>query len=182
MSNLLGKFAEENTSAAEAQKGFALMGILTSQAQSIAQGALAISEGIASAAAVPFPGNIPAILSVVATIGGLIAGVASSIVEAKQVFAQASTQKFATGGIVGGNSYTGDNVPAMLNSREMVLNTKQQARLFDALDGGNNDGSLGINYEMLAAAVAAQPAPVMVLKELREEQDKVATFNEIASV
>ena len=182
MADALGEFAEESEDAAKAQKAFALIGILTNQAQSISEGALAIAKGVESAAGIPFPANIPAIISIVAQVGAMIAGVMSSIAQAKNLFSQANAQKFATGGIVGGNSYTGDNVPAMLNSREMVLNTKQQARLFDALDGGNNDGSLGINYEMLAAAVAAQPAPVMVLKELREEQDKVATFNEIASV
>ena len=182
MADALGEFAEESEDAAKAQKAFALIGILTNQAQSISEGALAIAKGVESAAGVPFPANIPAIISITAQVAAMIAGVMSSIAQAKNLFSQANAQKFATGGIVGGNSYTGDNVPAMLNSREMVLNTKQQARLFDALDGGNNDGSLGINYEMLAAAVAAQPAPVMVLKELREEQDKVATFNEIASV
>lgn len=182
MADALGEFAEESEDAAKAQKAFALIGILTNQAQSISEGALAIAKGVESAAGLPFPANIPAIISITAQVAAMIAGVMSSIAQAKNLFSQANAQKFATGGIVGGNSYTGDNVPAMLNSREMVLNTKQQARLFDALDGGNNDGSLGINYEMLAAAVAAQPAPIMVLKELREEQDKVATFNEIASV
>lgn len=181
MANLLGEFAEENEDAAQAQKAFAMMGILTSQAQSIAQGALAISEGVASAASIPFPGNIPAIISIVATISGMLVGVASSIVQAKQIFAKADAQKFATGGIVGGNSYTGDRINARLNSGEMVLNKDSQQRLFDAING-QGDGSIGINYEMLAAAVSAQPAPVVVYKELQEFGDKVTTFNEIASI
>ena len=169
MANALGEFAEQSEGAAAAQKAFALVGILTNQAQSISEGALAIAA------------NIPAIISITAQIGAMVAGVMSSISQAKQLFAAANAQKFATGGIVGGNSYTGDSVPALLNSREMVINTEQQARLFNALDGGSDSG-LGINYELLAAACAAQPAPVMVLKELRESEDKVATFNEIASV
>ena len=182
MANALGAFAEESEDAAKAQKAFALIGILTNQAQSISEGALAIAKGVESAAGIPFPANIPAIISIVAQVGAMIAGVMSSISQAKQLFSQANAQKFATGGIVGGNSYTGDSVPALLNSREMVLNTKQQERLFNALDGGNDDGSLGINYEMLAAACAAQPAPVLALKELHDFEDKVTTFNEIASV
>ena len=181
MADLLGEFAEENEDAAKAQKAFAFMGILTSQAQSIAQGALAISEGVASAAAIPFPGNIPAIISVVASITSMLAGVASSISQAKNIFKEANAQKFATGGIVGGTSYTGDQVSARLNSREMVLNTQQQTRLFDAING-QGDGSIGINYEMMAAAMAAQPAPVVVYKELQEFGDKVSTFDEIASI
>lgn len=182
MANALGEFAEQSEGAAAAQKAFALVGILTNQAQSISEGALAIAKGVESAAGIPFPANIPAIISITAQIGAMVAGVMSSISQAKQLFAAANAQKFATGGIVGGTSYTGDAVPALLNSREMVISTEQQARLFNALDGGNNDGSLGINYEMLAAAVAAQPAPVLALKELRDFEDKVTTYNEIASV
>lgn len=37
---------------------------------------------------------------------------------------------FATGGIVGGTSYTGDKLTAHVNSGEMVLNAEQQANLF----------------------------------------------------
>jgi len=181
MANMLGEFAEENEEAAQAQKAFALMGILLNQAQSISQGALAISEGVASAAMIPFPGNIPAIISIVAQITALMAGVGTSIAQAKQLFAQADAQKFSTGGIVGGSSYTGDHVPVLANSREMFINTESQKRLFDALTG-NGDGSLGVNYEMMAAAFASAPAPVVVYSELQEFGQKVSTYKEIASI
>ena len=181
MADTLGDFSEENEEAAKAQKAFALTGIILNQAQSISEGALAIAKGVESAAGLPFPANIPAIISIVAQVGAMIAGVMSSISQAKQIFQQANQQKFATGGIVGGTSYTGDQVNARLNSREMVLNTQQQTRLFDAING-QGDGSLGINYEMMAAAMAAQPAPVVVYKELQEFGEKVSTFEEIASI
>lgn len=42
---------------------------------------------------------------------------------------------FATGGIVGGSSTTGDKIPIRVNSGEMVLNKTQQARLFALADG-----------------------------------------------
>ena len=42
---------------------------------------------------------------------------------------------FATGGVVPGNSFSGDNVLARVNSGEMILNRAQQARLFDIADG-----------------------------------------------
>lgn len=42
---------------------------------------------------------------------------------------------FATGGVVPGNSFNGDNVLARVNSGEMILNRAQQARLFDIADG-----------------------------------------------
>jgi hypothetical protein len=183
MSDIFGEFAEQSEEAAAAQKAFALMGIITDQAQSIANGALAVSEGIASASSLPFPANIPAIISIVATIGGLMAGVASSIVQAKKLFSSADAGKFETGGIVGGTSYSGDNMVAHVNSREMILPMDAQKNLFDALTGSDNgNAKLGIDYERMAAAFAAAPAPNLVLTELAQEQGKIVTYNEIAEV
>lgn len=48
-----------------------------------------------------------------------------------------ATSGYATGGIVGGSSYSGDNVYARLNAGEMVLNKHQQQNLFDAINSGN---------------------------------------------
>ncbi len=48
----------------------------------------------------------------------------------------AKSQKFAGGGIVGGNSYTGDRVTAQVNSGEMILNKAQQANLFKMINNG----------------------------------------------
>lgn len=42
---------------------------------------------------------------------------------------------YATGGIVGGNSYSGDRMIAHVNSSEMILNRRQQARLFALANG-----------------------------------------------
>lgn len=52
-----------------------------------------------------------------------------------------SLGQYANGGIVGGNSYTGDRVLARVNSGEMILNGSQQAQLFNMI----NDGGLGGN-------------------------------------
>jgi len=46
--------------------------------------------------------------------------------------------KFANGGIVPGLSFSGDRVPILANSGEMVLNATQQSNLFKQLNGGNN--------------------------------------------
>lgn len=65
---------------------------------------------------------------------GIALGVAAV---ASIIAAMASMPKFATGGIVPGTSFTGDKVPALLNSGEMVLNGSQQSSLFQMLNSGS---------------------------------------------
>ena len=43
---------------------------------------------------------------------------------------------YATGGMVEGNTYSGDQIPAMLNAGEVVLNKAQQGNLASQLEGG----------------------------------------------
>lgn len=163
LGDLLDQFGEQNKAAAVASKAIAL-------GQIAVQTGIAIAAGVAQAQDVGFPANIAAIATTVATIIGNIATAISTVKSAK----------FAEGGIVGGTSYTGDQVAARLNSREMVLTLDQQGTLFDALSSG--DGQLGINYELMAEAVAAQQPPTVVYSELKEFEQKVVTYNEIASV
>jgi hypothetical protein len=47
---------------------------------------------------------------------------------------------FADGGIVPGDSETGDNVPVQVNSGEMILNKEQQGNLFAMSQGGGGGG------------------------------------------
>ena len=47
---------------------------------------------------------------------------------------------FAEGGIVPGNSETGDQIPAQVNSGEMVLTKEQQGNLFSMAQGGGGGG------------------------------------------
>lgn len=174
LSDAFAKYGKESKAAAIASKAFGMAQIITSQAQSIANGALAISEGIASAAAIPFPANIPAIISIVAQIGGLIAGVASSISQAKQVI---NGGNFATGGVIPGESYTGDKVVAHVNSGEMVLNKSQQSQLFNIATG--REGAAAIDYERMQSAFVAalqnMPAPVLVYEEFQAFENERQT-------
>ena len=65
---------------------------------------------------------------------------------------------FATGGIVPGTSYTGDRVEALVNSGEMILNSAQQKRLFDSLNGGSAAGGSRIQvYNSAANDVRVEP-------------------------
>lgn len=62
----------------------------------------------------------------IAFLGAGLAAVATTI---------ATINSYATGGIVPGTSYTGDKVVAHVNSGEMILNARQQARLFAIASG-----------------------------------------------
>lgn len=178
MANALNEYGKENRKAQAAAKAFALAGILASQAQSIAEGALAISAGIAQSQSVPFPANLAAIATTTATILGLITSTASSFAQAKQLLSN-DAGAFEQGGIIGGTSYSGDRLTARVNSREMVLTQEQQANLFRM---ANNPTAMGFDYEALASAMAAQPAPVMDYTEFKQFEQKVSNYNEITKI
>lgn len=184
MASALGNFAGESEAAAKAQKAFAFTGILMNQAQSISEGALAIAAGVASAAKVPFPGNIPAIIAITAQIGSLIAGVTSAITQAKQLFTQADAGNFADGGTVPGTSYTGDKMIAHVNSGEGIYTNKQANNVLQEI--ANNPLRGGVALEEMTAAFAAAvselPAPKMVYSEFNDFTQEVATYNELASI
>lgn len=85
----------------------------------------AMANGAASASARPFPENIVAIASIIATVVSTFANIMSAV------------GAFADGGIVGGGNLHGDKVLARLNGGEMVLNRTQQAKLFRTIESGN---------------------------------------------
>ena len=95
--------------------------VANSQARVAANSAEAISGATKSGAQMPFPLNIVAIA---AGIAAVIAGIAM-------------IGNFADGGVIGGNSFHGDNMFAKVNAGEMILNNKQQGNLFKLLDSGN---------------------------------------------
>jgi len=66
-----------------------------------------------------------------------VAGLAQVISVISQIH---SLSGYATGGIVGGTSYSGDKVLARVNSGEMILNPTQQANLFAMLNTGGMGG------------------------------------------
>lgn len=93
--------------------------VASAQARKQAEAEAAIAGAASSVASVPIVGWATAL----AAVGSMIA-------------AFSSIPKFATGGIVPGSSFTGDNVLARVNSGEMILNRDQQALLSQRLNGG----------------------------------------------
>ena len=171
MSDMLAQYGEENKAAAAASKAFALMQLTLTTGQSVANGALAISAGIAKAQSVPFPANIAAVISVIAQLGGIIATVGSSMAQAKQIIQSADAGKFAGGGVVGGTSYEGDKLTAHVNSGELILNREQQGQLL--FNMANAQAAVAqIDYERMQAAFLAAvrelPAPVLVYSEFED--------------
>lgn len=113
------------TSAISAQLGPQAAGVALAEDEAVANTIAGVGSVAESAGKIPYVGWAIAL----AAVAGLIALIASS----------KSTAHFAKGGIVPGSSFSGDHISAQLNSGEMVLNTGQQTRLFELLNG---DGSL----------------------------------------
>lgn len=96
------------------------------QALVIGKQAEALASGTAEGAKMPFPANLAAIATIVATIAGIFA----------------SLPKFAGGGI----TTVGDFNLARVNGNEMILNPRQQRTLFNALDKNNIQDNNAISF------------------------------------
>ena len=123
-----------------------------------AKTAEAAANSANSAAQIPFVGWLAA------------AGAALSVVAA-----MASIPKFATGGIVPGASFTGDKVPALLNSGEMILNGSQQSNLFKML----NSGLYGSLSQKIAPSIEDQNVRLYSDVEIRGDRIFLALHNHI---
>lgn len=187
MATMLTEYGKNSEKAQKAAKAFALAGILADQAKSISNTAISISNAVAgaTAAAASTGPAAPFVLGLyIATMVGAvlaqIASTASAFMQAKQLLSGSDAGAFEQGGIIGGTSYTGDRLTARVNSREMVLTQQQQARLFEI---ANTPAAIGgIDYEALAAAIAALPAPVMDYTEFKQFGQKVSTYKEITRI
>ena len=101
-----------------------------------------VAESIKAGNGIPFPYNLIAI----AAAGTALLGIISSL---KGSFQDAGS--FATGGIVGGNSYTGDRLIAHVNSGEMIIpyndwHNASQSNVHFIIEGSQLRGVLD-NYD-----------------------------------
>lgn len=181
-------------------------------AKIIALGEIAVHTGVAVAEGIrdaqkagPFPANLAAIATTIATI---MSGITSAI---KTVRAA----KFATGGLVTGpGSETSDSIPAQLSNGESVM-TASATRMFapmlsvfNQIGGGvpvtmpnnaNVAGGLGFMAAAVAEglAIAAEaghiskavaegyskaPRPVVSVEEINNTQDRVEVIEKMSSI
>ena len=185
MSELLEGYGEENEKASKAAKAFALMQLATDQAISISQTARAMVEAVqgATQAAASTGPLAPVMLAVyIAEMVGLVLGsVAGQVASIKQAKGILSGEKFESGGIVGGTSFSGDKVVAHVNSGEMILNREQQTRLFDMANLGGGFDYSGL-AQALTQAVASLPSPTLQYQEFKDFQNSVQRVTKIAEL
>lgn len=98
----------------------------------------AASAGAAAAGAGSSVSSIPIVgpILAVAAIGTVVAAILAAM------------SKFATGGLVGGSSTTGDKNIIRANSGEMILTKGQQATLFNAIANGNLGGGGNVEFRL----------------------------------
>lgn len=124
LQNVMDAFAGENEELAKASKVIAL-------AQIAVETGVALAKGIAQAQSVPFPANIAAIATTVATILANIASAKKTI----------DSAKFASGGLVSGRgTSTSDSIDARLSDGEVVINAKSARKFRNVLNAVNTDG------------------------------------------
>jgi hypothetical protein len=145
----------------------------------------AIAAGVAQAQSVPFPGNIAAIATTVATIMANIATAISTVKSAK----------FARGGLITGpGTGTSDSITASVSNGESVM-TANATALFspllsaiNQLGGGvpihHGGGAAQMGEDMLAAAIAKgyalAPAPVVSVQEISDVSNRVQVIENLS--
>lgn len=134
---------------------------MTQQLGAIAGGMTNVVGGIENLG-IEIPQGLKSILGGMQSLLSIVSGIAT-IVAAIQTIQTASLFKLAGGGVVHaangwvrGNSYSGDNIPALLNAGELVLNKAQQGNLASQL----SDGGLGNLY--LETRVDAEELIIML--------------------
>ena len=124
-----GKMAESTANMQEAGTA------MTSAGANAAESSSAAGKAVAG---IPIVGPILA----VAAIAAVLAATFAAMSKAK------SAGNFSTGGIVPGNSYSGDNLSIGVNSQELVLNRAQTSNLASQLQNNNPFGGLALSMEL----------------------------------
>lgn len=179
-SSMIDTFAEDNENLAAFAKTIALFNIGLSTAE-------ALAKGVASAQAVGFPANIPAIATT-------IAAIMTNIAKAKQLVNKEKNPKYADGGEISGPSHASGGVLIEAEGGEGIINKHSMSNpllrsiasavnvagggvpfsnvpIFPSVSGGGFDTA-----ELKAVFVEAlkeMPVPVVSVVEFTEVQDRV---------
>ncbi|MCQ2319289.1 MAG: hypothetical protein MJZ90_10295 [Bacteroidales bacterium] len=141
----------------------------------IADAAISLGQAIASAVASSTAGD-PYTMSIrIATNVAAITSAFASLVASIKSASIPSAPSFEEGGIVPGNSLTGDHVRANLNSREMVLTMEDQKNLLSLIRAGAPLATM--DARILAAAMRDalkdMPAPLLDYSEFSRFEKRV---------
>lgn len=171
----------------ESNSDFAKMSKIITLAQIAIDTGKALSAGIASASALPFPSNLAAIATTVATV---LANVATAISTVKSA-------KFAEGGkVVGPGTGTSDSINAKLSNGEYVM-TAKATKMFEPMLAAMNAIGSGVpiassrNFSVVqntqdmtdSFTEAVQTIrPVVSVEEITDTQNRVETIQNIDNV
>lgn len=188
MAQITGGLVTLTEQLGESNEGFAKLSKILALAEISINTGKAIAAGVAQAQSVPFPGNIAAIATTIATI---MANITQAIKTVKSA-------KFATGGLVTGpGTGTSDSIPAQLSNGESVM-TARATELFAPILSSFNQmgGGVPINItttsnqtmgeDMLARAVAKgvqmMPNPVVSVTEINTVGKRVEVLENLGSL
>lgn len=171
----------------ENNKTFAILSKTLALAEIAINTGKALAAGIAQAQSVPFPANLAAIATTVATILSNIATATKTVKSAK----------FATGGLViGPGTGTSDSIPAQLSNGEAVMTARATSMFapllssFNQMGGGvpinvTQTSSQALGEDMLARAVAKgvqSIRPVVSVEEINNVSNRVKVLENLGSV
>lgn len=171
----------------ENNKTFAILSKTLALAEIAINTGKALAAGIAQAQSVPFPANLAAIATTVATILSNIAVAAKTVKSAK----------FATGGLVTGpGTGTSDSIPAQLSNGESVMTARATSMFapllssFNQMGGGvpinvTQTSSQALGEDMLARAVAKgvqSMRPVVSVEEITSVSNRVKVLENLGNV
>lgn len=171
----------------ESNSAFAKMSKIITLAQIAIDTGKALSSGIASASSLPYPANLAAIATTVATV---LANVATAISTVKSA-------KFAEGGkVIGPGTGTSDSINAQLSNGEYVM-TAKATRMFEPMLAAMNSIGSGVpiassrNFSVVQntqdmtdsfTEAAQEIKPIVSVVEITEAQNRVETIQNIDNV
>lgn len=173
LSDLFGAAAEDTEVYEKFKKAMAIVDAMISMATTIAAATTASTAGDPYTMAIRIAANVAAVTAQFA-----------AVIKAIKAAAIPSAPSFSEGGIVPGDSWTGDKVTARLNSGEMVLTKAMQENMLRLL--ANGIPAATIDYarleEAFRDAVAEMPNPVMIYSEFEQFQRNVKKIRNITKI